>query len=169
MDHPHIDVLRLADEAEIQHAFDVAVRILLRACQLARTDHAAILAAHADGKRAGTGDQAGDLFVDGAGQHHLDNLHHRRIGDAQPIHERGLDSEALQHRIDLRATAMDDDGVHAHLLQQRDVAAEVLGQVLLAHRMAAVLHHDRRAGVTAQKRQRLRQHAGPFGGGFDGR
>ena len=45
----------------------------------------------------------------------------------------------------------------------RDVAAEALGQVLVAHGVAAVLHHDGGAGVTPHERQGLRQDAGLLG------
>jgi len=37
----------------------------------------------------------------------------------------------------------------SELLQQRDVIAELLGQMFLAHRMAAVFHHDGRTRVAA--------------------
>ena len=58
---------------------------------------------------------------------------------------------------------MDDDRVDADLLQQGDVAAELLREVLLAHRVAAVFHHHRRAGIAAQERQRVRQDMRLFG------
>ena len=82
MDHAYIDMLRLTDEPEVQHSLDVAVGILLGASQFARADHGAVFAGDADCKRPGARDQAGNLFVDGAGQHHLYHFHHRRIGHA---------------------------------------------------------------------------------------
>ena len=60
---------------------------------------------------------------------------------------------------------MHHDRVDANLLQQCDIAAELMRQILLAHRMAAVFHHHGRAGVTAQERQGLRQNTGLFGRG----
>ena len=133
--------------------------------QLAGADQAAVLAADADRQRAGAGDQAGDVFVDGAGQHHLHHLDHRRVGDAQAVDEGGLDGEPLQHRVDLRAAAMHHHRVDADLLQQGDVAGELLGEAFLAHGVAAVFHHDGGAGIAAQERQRLGEHARPLGGG----
>ena len=62
---------------------------------------------------------------------------------------------------------MHHDGVHSDLLEQGDVVAELLGEVLFAHGVAAVLHHHRRAGVAAQEGQRVRQHLGLPGGRFD--
>ena len=106
-------------------------------------------------------------LVDGAGQHHLDHLDHRRVGHAQPVDEGGLDREPLQHGVDLRPAAMHHHRVDADLLQQRDVAAELLGQRLLTHRVAAVFHHDRRPRVAAQEWQRVRQDARLLGGGLE--
>ena len=60
-------------------------------------------------------------------------------------------------------------GLTPTCFSKRDVAAELLCQVLLAHRVATVLHHDGGAGVATQKRQRLGQHAGPLGGSTRGR
>ena len=82
----------------------------------------------------------------------------------KPVDEGGLDREPLQHGVDLWTAAMHDDRVHAHLLQQSDVAAKLDREVILAHGVAAVLHHDGGAGVATQERQRLRQNARPLGG-----
>jgi hypothetical protein len=49
---------------------------------------------------------------------------------------------------------MDDHRIDAHLLQQRDVAAEAQRRRLLAHRMAAVFHHDDLVVVALQEGQR---------------
>ena len=83
----------------------------------------------------------------------------------RPSTKRGLDRQPLQHGVDLRPAAMHHDGVDADLLQQRDVAGELLGQGFLAHGVAAVFHHDGGAGIAAQERQRLRQDARTFGSG----
>jgi hypothetical protein len=130
--------------------------------QLPGADHPAILAGNAHRQRAGPGDQAGDIFIDGAGQHHLHHFHHRRVRDTQTVDERGLDGEALQHRVDLRAAAMHHHRIDADLLQQRDVVAELLGEVFLTHRMTTVFHHHGRAGIAAQERQGLCEDMGLF-------
>jgi hypothetical protein len=167
MDHAHIHPRWLTDEAEIERLLDMAVRILLRPLQLPRSDHRAILAADADRQGPGIGDQAGDVFVDGAGQHHLHHLHHRRVGHPQPVDEGGLNRQAFQHRIDLRPAAMHHHRVDPDLLQQRDIVAELLRQVLLAHRVATILHHHRRAGIASQEGQGLRQYMRLFPSGLD--
>ena len=59
---------------------------------------------------------------------------------------------------------MHHDGVDAHLLQQRDVAAEPFRQMLLAHGMAAVFDHDRRPGIPPQIGQGMRQDPRLLGG-----
>ena len=91
------------------------------------------------------------------------------VGDAQPVDEGGLDGQALQHGVDLRPAAMHHHRVHADLLQQRDVAAEHVRQVFLAHGVAAVFHHDGGAGVAAQERQRMGQDLGLLLGGLPAR
>ena len=108
---------------------------------------------------------AGNVFVDGAGEHHFHDLDHGGVGHPQPVDEGRLDRQPLQHRVDLRPAAMHHDGIDADLFQQGDVAAEFQCQVLLAHGMAAVFHHHRSAGVATQKRQRLGQDTGALGGG----
>ena len=142
----------------------MAAGIDLGAPQLARPYHPAILAADADRQRAGPGDQFGDMLVDGPGEHHLDHLDHRRIGDPQPVDEGRLDTEALEHGVDLRAAAMDHDRIDADRLEQRDIVAELFRQGLLAHGVTAILDHDGGTGIAAQERQRLRQHPGLLGG-----
>ena len=64
---------------------DVGIRIDHGARRLRRHHHVAVLAAQADGLAAGLVDVADELLVDRAGQHHLDDLDGRRIGDAQAL------------------------------------------------------------------------------------
>ena len=72
----------------------------------------------------------------------------------RPCDEGGFDVQPLEHGVDLRPAAMHHDRIDAHLLQQRDVAAEAQRGLLLAHRVAAVLHHDDLVVVALQERQR---------------
>ena len=51
---------------------------------------------------------------------------------------------------------MGHDDVDADLAHQHDVAGKGRGQGVVAHRMAAVFHHDRLAGVAAHIGQRFR-------------
>ena len=157
----------LADEAEIEHALDAAAGVDHRAFELAGADQTAVLAADADRQRASAVDQAGHHFVDGAGKHHLDHLDHRLVGDAQAVDEGGLDGEALEHRVDLRPSAMHHHRVHADLLEQGDVAAELVGEFFLAHRVATVFHHDGRTGISAQIGQGVGENPRLLGGRFE--
>ncbi len=45
---------------------------------------------------------------------------------------------------------MHHDRIQAHLFQQNDVGGEELAEMLLAHGVAAIFHHDRLAGVAFQ-------------------
>ena len=109
---------------------------------LLRGDHVAVLAAQADRPAALGVDEADDLLVDRAGEHHLDDLDGRLVGDAQAGGKLRLDAELFQHGADLRAAAMHDDRVHAGLLEQHHVAGEIARDRLVAHGVAAVFHHD---------------------------
>ena len=126
------------------------------------THHVAVLAAQADGLAARLVDVADDLLVDRAGQHHLDDLDGRVVGDAQPGGEFRLDAEALEHRRDLRAAAMHHDRIDRGLLEQHDVLGELLGERLLAHGVAAILDDDGLLVIALHVRQRLGQDARLF-------
>ena len=105
-------------------------------------------------------DEADELLVDGAGQHHLDDLDAGGIGDAMAVGEFGLDAEPVQHFRDLRPAAMHDHGIEAGLLEQHDVAGEVAGDLLVAHGMAAILDDDDRIVMALHMRQGLGQDRG---------
>ena len=127
---------------------------------LARGHHVAVLAAEADRPPALRVDRADDLLVDRAGEHHLDDLDRRLVGDAQAAGEARFDAELLQHRADLRPAAVHDDRIDARLLEQHHVAREVARLVLVAHGVAAVFDHDDRVVIAQHVRQRLHQDFG---------
>ena len=93
-------------------------------------------------------------------QHHLDDVHRLLVGDAHAADELRLDAELLQQAADLRAAAVDDDRVDADELQQHDVLGEALLELLVGHRVAAVLDDHRLAGEAADVRQRVEQDVG---------
>ena len=71
----------LADEAEI----DLVAGAVGGARDLGRGDHASVLAAQADGAAAFGVDEADDLLVDRAGEHHFDDVHRGSVGHAQAV------------------------------------------------------------------------------------
>src|SRR3546814_6942010 len=62
-------------------------------------------------------------------------------------------SDLLQHRADLRAAAMNDDGVDADRLQQHHILGEIAGKFGIAHGMAAIFHHERPPRIALQIRR----------------
>ena len=119
-------------------------------------DHVAVLAGEADRLAALGVDRHHDLFVDRSGEHHLDHFDGALVGDAQAAAELRLDAELLEHLADLRAAAMHHHRPHARGLEERDVAGEGLGELGVAHRVAAILHHDDLAVVAQHVGQRRR-------------
>jgi hypothetical protein len=63
--------------------------------------------------------------------------------------------EGLEHAVDLRAAAVDDHRVHPDVLEQHDVLGERLLELVVRHRVAAVLDDDRLAEEAAQVGQGL--------------
>ena len=137
-----------------------ATDAIARPAGLARDHHVAVLAAKADGLAAGLVDVADDLLVDRAGQHHLDDLDGRGVGDAQAAGELRLDAEPVEHRRDLRAAAMHDHRIDRGLFEQHDVAGEFARGFFLAHGVAAVFDHDDFLVVALHMRQRFGEDAG---------
>ena len=160
VEHHGVDLLGLADEAEVHDLLDIGIGVDHAAGRLARDHHIAVLAAQADGFAAGPVDEADDLLVDRAREHHLDDLDRRRVGDAQAAGEFRLDAEPLEHLADLRPAAVHDHRVDGGLLHQHDVAGEAPGHLLLAHGVAAVFHHDDFLVVALHVGQRFRQDVG---------
>src|SRR4029077_3193639 len=110
--HHNVDLGRLTDllEVDLQQLAGLGAADL---GDLVGQDQIAVLAADADGDAPAFVDVGHDRLVDRTGQHHLDDFHGGRVGDAQPVHEGALDTDAVQHLVDLRAAAMDHDRVHA--------------------------------------------------------
>mgnify|MGYP002653728774 CR=1 FL=1 len=161
-----IDLVGLADEAEIDHLLDVRVRIDHLARRLLGEHQVAVLAAQADGLAAGGIDVAHDLLVDGAGQHHFHDFQRARVGDAKPRRELRLHAGTLEHRLDLRPAAMHHHRIDRGLLEQHDVARERARHLLVAHRVPAVLDDDGFLVIALHVRQRLGQDAGGVEGIF---
>ena len=118
-------------------------------------EYVRVLAGKSDGMRAVRVDESDDVPLHLSGEHHPHNVHRLWRRDAQPAAELGLDAQPVEHRRDLGAAAVHDDHPDAGQAQEDDVLCEGRTQRLVAHRMTAVLHHDRAAVERLQPRQRL--------------
>jgi hypothetical protein len=119
-----------------------------------------VLPGQADGERPVGVDQPDELAPDLAEQHHPDDLHRLRGGDAQAAAELAGHAEPFQHRRDLRPPAVHDDRVDAREPQEHHVPGEGLLQLLVDHGVAAVLDDDDPAVEALQPGQRLGEHTG---------
>ena len=125
----------------------------------ARCPHqSGVLAGQPDGAPAGCADGRRQCLVDAAGQHHFDDLDRIGARHAKAVNEIAADAEPLQHPADLRAAAMHHDRMDADLLHQHHVAREGDERIGVAHRMAAIFHHDRRAGIAGDMGHGFGQH-----------
>src|SRR5262249_6841930 len=82
------------------------------------------------------------------------------VRDAQTGSELRLDTELLQHSLDLWAAAVYDDGINRRLFKQDDVLGKVARRLLLAHGVSAIFHHDDFLVIALHVRQRFGQDAG---------
>src|SRR5688500_17500484 len=106
-------------------------------------------------------DEADNLLVDLAHQHHLDDLHRLLVSDAHAAHEARLLAQPLHEGADLRSPAVHDDGIDADQLQQDDVEREGLLEVRLVHGGAAILDDDGLAPELPDVRERLHEDLDP--------
>ena len=127
---------------------------------LAGDHHVAVLAAEPDRLAAGRVDEADDLLVDRAGQHHLDDLDGRRVGDAQPGRRiRDLMPSRLSMSPICGPPPCTTTGLMAVCSISTMSRAKLRASVLFAHGVAAVFHHDDLLVVALHVRERLRQDA----------
>ena len=148
--------VHLADEPDVEPSSPSA-----RSVQpLVRADQGAVLAGQAHRPAAVLVDQPDDLLVDLADEDHLDDLHRLLVGDPHPAHEARLLAEALHERADLRAAAVDDHRPDPDEAQQDHVLGELLLQVGLLHRCAAVLDDEGLALERPDVGQRLHEGLG---------
>ena len=154
-----------------RHVADVAE--LGRA--LGRQDQAGVLAGDADGDRAVDVDGRDDVPVDLADQHHPGDVEGLGVGDPQAVAKLGHLAEPGHELADLRAAAVDDEGVHADRAHEHDVLGEGrqsvttggaasdssrLAATATGQGVAPVLDDDDLAPEAADVRQGLDQDAG---------
>jgi len=87
------------------------------------------------------------------------------VGHPHALDELALLADLGQQLLDLRAAAVHDHRLQADQLEQHHVAREALLELLVGHRVAAVLHHDDLAVEAADVGHRLGQDRGLLGGG----
>ena len=157
VDDRGVDAFGFADKAEVDDLFDGAAGIAGGALHLHGAYQTGVLARNAGSAATGALDPGDEFLVDRTGQHHFGHLRGGGIGDAQAIDEAAFDAQPLQHRADLRAAAMDDDGQDTDRLQQHDVFGKILRQCRIAHGMAAVFDDEDLARIALQIGQRFDQ------------
>ena len=117
-DGPGVDLDDVADEPEV---------VLLAVdghAAAAGAEEGGVLAGEADGDRPVLVEQADELATDLAGEHHPHDVHDLGRRDPQAAVELGLQAEPVEHRLDLRAAAVDDDRAQAGVAQEGDVLGE---------------------------------------------
>ena len=98
-----------------------------------------------------------DVLVLLADEHHLRHLDGGLVRHAQAVHEAHLHPEPLHVARDVRAAAVHHHRVHADVLEEHHVARELLLQLRVDHRGAAVLDHDRLTVELPDVRERLEE------------
>src|SRR5690606_6793136 len=118
-------------------------------------EQAGVLAAHAHGVGAVVVDEADQFPADLAHQDHADDVGGLGRGDSQAAFELGGYVELGEHRRDLRAAAVDDDGPDADVVQEDHVGGEGGLEFGVDHRVAAVFDDDGAACEPLQPGQGL--------------
>lgn len=118
-------------------------------------DGVGVLAGHADGERPVLVEQADQLALDLAGEHHAYDVHRLGRGDAQAGLELADQAVLVELCADLGAAAVHDDGLEAGVPQEDDVLGEGGLQFLVDHGVSAELDDDGLAVVPGQPGQRL--------------
>ena len=155
----------LGDFADLADVDQVARVVLVLQHQLFGADEVAVLAGQADRLAALLVDQVDDVLVDLPAEHHFDDFHGFGIGDAHALDELAFLADTGQQVLDLRAAAVDDDDVEADQFKQHDIAGEAGFQVLVGHRIAAVLDDDGLAVETLDVGQGFGEDSGLDAGG----
>ena len=148
LEHVDVDALDPADEADV-----LAARRRLAG----GSEQQPVVAAQPDRRLAVAVEPQHDVLVDLADQDHLRDLDGRSVRHPQSVDELDREVEPLHVAGDLRTATVDDDRVHADVLEQHDVARELLLELGVDHRRAAVLDDDGLAVELADVRQRLEQ------------
>ena len=150
VEHVDVDTVDLAHEADVLAAGPGLA---------ADAEEQPVVAAEPDGGLAVAVQAQDDVLVDLADEDHLGHLHGLGVGHPQAADELDRHPQALHVGGDLGPAAVDDDRVQSDVLQQHDVARELLAQRGVLHGGAAVLDDDRLAVELPDVGQRLEQRA----------
>src|SRR3954447_19277259 len=145
-------MLDIADQA------DVGGDAVDRDTTAHRGEQVGILAGDADRIRAMRVDEVDQLTTYLAEQHHAGHVEHLGRGDPEAALEISFDAKAFEHRADLWAAAVHDDGLDAAVAQEHHVGGERRLQPVVGHRIAAVLDDDDLAVHLFEPRQCRREH-----------
>src|SRR5919204_2063043 len=148
VEHIDVDAIDLAHEADV---------LALGAGLAAGAEELPVVAAQADRRLAVAVEAQDDVLVDLADEDHLRHLDGLGVGDPKSADELHRQPEALHVGGDLGPAAVHDDRVEPDVLEQHDVAGELLAQRRVLHRGAAVLDDDRLAVELPDVRERLEQ------------
>ena len=151
-----VDLLDAPDEADVGAA---------RGGRALHAEQPAVVAAQADGGLPVAVDAQDDVLVDLADEDHLRDLDRPGVRDAQALDELDRHLEPVHVARDVGPAAVDDDRVEPDVLEQHDVAGELLAQRGVAHRRAAVLDDDRAPVELPDVREGLEEGADPVGAG----
>ena len=101
------------------------------------------MAVHAAQADAAALEQRDQILVDLPGQHLLDDAHGLLIGVAQAAHKFGLLAHLFQHTVNSWAAAVHQHDTHAEQRQRDQVVHDGQLEVIVDHRVAAVLYNQR--------------------------
>ena len=156
MDEVDVDAFDVPDEAELGL---VLRRVFCRQRHLARVDETSVLSVQAHRPAAVSVDESGQLLVELV-ERHLDHGQRALVGDTQAAMPPAFHAHLAHERVDPPAAAVDDDRLHSHRAQQRDVAREAGLERRIGHRITAETDHQRLAVIRADIRQRLGEDPG---------
>ena len=144
----------------VDNIADIAVIRARTVGQTLRLEQTAVHAAETDAAAARLFKQGDQILVDLAAQHHLHNVHGLTVGIAQTVDEFAFLADPGQHVIDLRTAAMHDNDLDADQIEQNEVVDDRVLQLVIDHRVAAVLDDNGLTIIFLDIRKSLNQNVG---------
>ena len=132
-----VDLLDLAD---ISYVYGISAAVL---GHLLSDDEVTVDTADTDSLGTLGVEVRDDLLICLTDKHHLCDAHRLFVCVAKAVNEVGLDIDSLEHVVDVRSAAVNEDGVDADVLKESDVIHYGLLEVFVYHCISAVLDDDR--------------------------